>query len=630
MADTSYHDHLAHQIVNLLGGSNNIIRVSHCTTRLRFQLQRIPTEAIKEIKNLPDVISVIHSGGLFQVVIGTQVEKLYQSIQPLLKPQKQSNLPNGIGTIINTITGIFYPLLWLLSAGGILKGLVLLSSSIGWVAINSGTYRILFSAADTIFFFLPIFLGYTAAKYFNSNPLFGIAIAGALVHPEITTHVNWLFSQQIAGQEVPSENFMGLPVLYLNYSTSVIPILFATWFNVRLEQALTKKLSTFLNNWLMPFLCLAITIPITFLVIGPLSTFIANIISSGMLYLYHSSPEFAGLLIGAIWQVLVVFGIHWCLLPIIINNFSVDGYSLITPLLIPAIFGQVGACLGILLRTHNNKTRGYAASSAITALFGVTEPAIYGITLPRKWPFIFGCLSAAIGSSIIASFHVKSYSMGLLSLFSFIQIISPQGIDNTVVVCILATLLTLALSVTLTYFFTPHTHEDAKQIESNSSPTLTPPSSFQKQHLQIASPLSGKVVPLSMVNDPTFASEIMGKGIAIRPENGILFAPFDGYVASIFKSHHAIGLKNDQGIELLIHIGLDTVKLQGDGFTLLIQAGDKINEGMPLIHFDLGKITRLGFDTTTPIFITNSHDYLEVISTQADYVEAGDKLLTVL
>lgn len=627
---TTYHDHLAHQVVKQLGGSNNIIRVSHCTTRLRFQLKQVPIEAIKEIKNLPDVISVIHTGGLFQIVIGTHVEKLYQSILPLLKPQKHTHFSHWMGAIINTITGIFHPLLWLLSAGGILKGFVLLSSNLGWITINSGTYRILFSAADTIFFFLPIFLGYTAAKYFNSNPLFGIAIAGALVHPEITTHVNWLFSQQIAGQEVPSENFMGLPILYLNYSTSVIPILFATWFNVRLEQALPKNLSTFLYNWLTPFLCLTITIPITFLVIGPLSTFIANMISSGILYLYHTSPELAGGVIGAIWQMLVVLGIHWCLVPIMMNNIAIDGYSLIIPLLIPAIFGQVGACLGIFLKTHNNKTRGYAGSAAITALFGVTEPAIYGITLPRKWPFIFGCFSAAIGSSIIASFHVKSYSMGLLSLFSFIQIISPQGIDNTVVVCILATLLTLALSVTLTYFFTPHTHEDAKQIESNTSPTLTPPSSLQKQHLQISSPLSGEVVPLSMVNDPTFASEIMGQGVAIRPDSGTLFAPFDGYVASIFKSHHAIGLKSEQGVELLIHIGLDTVKLQGDGFSLLVQTGEKITEGMPLIQFDLDKITHLGFDTTTPIFITNSHDYLEILSTHEAYVKAGDRLLTTL
>ncbi|WP_332403404.1 beta-glucoside-specific PTS transporter subunit IIABC [Vibrio metschnikovii] len=627
---TAYHDNLANQIVKLLGGSSNIVRVSHCTTRLRFQLKQTPIENIKEIKSLPDVISVIHTGGLFQIVIGTHVEKLYQSILPLLKPQKHTSVSHWMGAIINTITGIFHPLLWLLSAGGILKGFVVLLSNLGWITIDSGTYRILFSAADTIFFFLPIFLGYTAAKYFNSNPLFSMTIAGALVHPEIITHVNWLFSQQITGQEVPSENFMGLPILYLNYSTSVIPILFATWFNVRLEQALPKNLSTFLYNWLTPFLCLILTIPITFLVIGPLSTLIANMISNGVLYLYHASPEIAGGVIGATWQILVVFGIHWCLVPIMMNNIAVDGYSLIIPLLIPAIFGQVGACLGVFFKTQNRNTRCYAGSAAITALFGVTEPAIYGITLSRKWPFIFACLSAAIGSSIIASFHVKSYSMGLLSLFSFIQVISPQGVDNTVIVCILAALLTLILSFILTYFFSPHSHDDAKIIEQN-SPSISPlPSSYPKNYLQIASPLSGEVIPLSMVDDPTFSSEIMGKGIAIRPDNGTLFAPFDGYVTSIFNPHHAIGLKSEQGIELLIHIGLDTVKLQGDGFSLLVHTGEKITEGMPLIQFDLNKITQLGFDSTTPILITNSHDYFEVLSTNETYVNTGDRLLTTL
>ncbi|EGQ8194983.1 PTS beta-glucoside transporter subunit IIABC [Vibrio parahaemolyticus] len=640
---TNYHNRLAQQIIARVGGTSNIKSVSHCTTRLRFQLKRIPVDAVKEINQLPEVIAVMNFSGLFQIVIGTEVEKVYQAVLPLLKTSASTEIPSHLTSVISTITSIFNPILWLLSAAGILKGLIILFVNLNWLEVDNGTYLILFSSADAIFYFLPILLGYTSAKHFGTNPLFGIAIAGALVHPEISNHVDWLFLQNTAGVEVEPDNFLGLQVEFLKYSNSVLPIIFATWFNVRLEQLSLKTTSDFLSKWLAPFLCLSVTIPLTFLVIGPASIMVAKYISSGVFFLYHSSPEVAGFVIGAIWQVMVVFGIHWSFVPILMNNSAVNGYDVLPPLLIPAVFGQVGACMGVLLLSLRKKEANYAGTAALTAIFGVTEPAIYAITLPRKWPFIFGCLSAAVGSSIVAYFQAKAYSLGMPSLFSFVQIVPHSGIDDSVIATILATLLTLVSATLLTYFFTPMltSRSDLKASARDHNPPPPPvkdkeikhapqPDLVNKEYLQIQSPLIGEVIPLAMVNDPTFSSESMGQGVAIRPEQGELKAPFNGKVASVFKTHHSIGLESDDGVQMLIHIGLDTVKLNGKGFKLLVKVGQEITEGQPLILFDLQVLTTLGYDTTTPIVITNSDDYFDVISTSNLHTTTGDTLLTII
>lgn len=636
-SSTDYHDRLARQIIDKLGGPSNVTRVTHCTTRLRFQLRHIPGDAVKEVQKLPEVISVMHSGGLFQIVIGTQVEKLYQSVLPHLSGHEPAVIPGHVNSLISTITNIFNPILWLLSAAGILKGIIILCVSMSWLSADSGTYRVFYSAADTVFFFLPVLLGYTASKHFGSNPLFGITIAGALVHPEITNHVNFLFAQQASNTAPQAADFLGIPIQFINYSNSVIPIIFATWFNVWLERRIPPALPQYLRKWLVPFLCLLITIPLTFLVIGPLSTTIAKIISGAVFFLYHASPVIAGVVIGAIWQVLVLFGIHWSLAPIVMNNIAVNGFDVIPPLLIPAVFGQVGACLGIVLKYRKTQSVAYAGSAAVTAMFGVTEPAIYCITLPRRWPFIFGCFSAAIGSGIAAFFYAKAYSLAMPGLFSVIQIIPPSGIDNSVFATIWGTVISLVLATLLTYFFTP-----ANSVQAPSSVDIPdrpqPPddsvtnSTPQNKHsmLQIFSPLTGDVIPLAMVNDPTFASEIMGQGVAIRPEEGELCAPFNGQVASVFKTHHSIGLRSEDGIEMLIHIGLDTVKLNGKGFELLVAAGEEMTQGQPLIRFDLQLLSTLGYDTTTPIVITNSDDYFDLIMTNSSRVKSGESLLTML
>jgi PTS system beta-glucosides-specific IIC component len=637
----NYHNRLAEQIIERVGGASNVQQVTHCTTRLRFQLRHIPADAVKEINKLPEVISVTHSGGMFQVIVGSHVEKLYQSLLPLLETSESTGIPNHMTNVINTITNIFFPILWLLSMAGILKGSIFLLVNLGWMNVDSGTYRILFSSSDAVFFFLPILLSYSASKHFGTNPLFGIAIASALVHPEINNHVSWLFSQKVSGIDITPEYFLGMPVEFINYSNSVIPILFAIWFNVWLERLITNRFPDSFYKWLTPLLSLIITVPLTFLVIGPLSTAVAKALSSGVFFLYQFSPEVAGFIIGALWQVLVVFGIHWSFVPIILNNIAVSGYDVLPPLMLPAAFGQAGACLGVLLINRRKKKTSYAGTAALTAVFGVTEPAIYGINLPLKWPFIFGCLSAAIGSSIVAYFQAKAYSLGMPGLFLIVQIVPPTGIDDSVIVSILAAIFTLVCAAVLTYIFTPmliasedsETAENQDKQSSESEPKQTSHSSHDKisqEHFQIFSPLTGKVLPLNEVEDPTFASEIMGQGIAIKPEEGELRAPFNGKVVSVFKALHSIGLQSDDGIKMLIHIGLDTVKLEGQGFELLVAVGEEIKLGQPLILFDLQLLHTLGYDSTTPILITNSDEYLDFIATSSPNIKSGETLLTII
>ncbi len=627
----SYYQRLALQLLELLGGTRNVLSVDQCTTRLRFSLRHIPLNNIAAIKSLPDVITVMNSGGQFQVILGSQVNQIYQVIQPLIEEHSNSHLRRHAGGLIETVTSIFAPILWLLTAAGILKGVIVLFTSLGWLAPDGDTHRILYAAADSVFFFLPLLLGYTAAKKFGSNPLLGIMIGGALVHPDIINHVQWLFSQKIQGIHVAQEGFFHIPVHYLNYSNSVIPILFATWFNARLERLFPKHLPEFAEKLIAPFAALLITIPLTFLIIGPVSAFVADLIATTVTGLYDINPLLAGLLIGSLWQVLVVFGIHWCLFPLSLNNIATHGFDVLLPLYIPAIFGQMGACLGILLKTKDKKVKGHAGSAALSALFGITEPAIYGVTLPRKWPFVIGCLCGGIGSSIIALFHAKAYSTGLMSLFTFAQLISPSGLDSSVLACIYATLFTIVLSTLLTFIFTPAAKEPAAaQAAPPSEAEAAPVISHSHQQQIVYSPLSGELLPLAQVADPTFASEIMGKGIAIRPDNGILVAPFAGRVASVFKTQHAIGIKSETGIELLIHIGLDTVKLAGKGFALNVAVDDAFAVGDPLITFDLNIIQQAGYDIATPIIVANTGDYLDVIAVEKGHIEAGSPLMTVM
>lgn len=623
---------LAKQIVEAVGGEKNIASIEHCATRLRFKLKDDSLGQIEQLKQMHEIITVRRSAGQFQVVVGNHVAQVFDEISALItvsKTPKHHSEP-FFHRFIDIISGIFAPLLGIMAAAGILKGVIALALTMGWLYTGSGTYRLLYAAADSFFFFLPVLLGYTAAKKFGGKPFVTMAIGGALVHPEVLNHYHAFFSLPLDHQDqFPQEFFLGIPITYINYSSSVIPIIFAAWINAKLEKSLNAFFHSAVKNLLTPFCCLLLVVPLTFLVIGPLATLIANSMASVFLMLYQLNPMIAGVTLGALWQVLVVFGVHWGVVPIVINNLATFGFDSFLPLLLPAIFGQVGASLGVTLKTTEQATRSLAASASLTGVFGITEPAVYGVTLPRKTPFIIGCIGGAIGGAIIGFYQTKIYSMGLPNIFSFAQFIPESGIDSSVYGALFGTVVAVVLATGLTVLFYREPASISSPANINENIDVMPPVNLPRCE-EISSPLRGQVTPLSEVNDATFSAGLMGKGVAVVPVQGKLYSPVDGMVDLLFKTHHVIGIKSNQGAEILIHIGIGTVKLDGQCFTAMVEKGQKVKKGDLLIEFDIDAIVQAGFDITTPILVSNSDDYLDVMIMAKDTVAESELLFACI
>lgn len=616
---------LSEAIINDVGGQDNIISLVHCATRLRFVLKDNSLANAEALKKQKGIIMVVESGGQFQVVIGNNVNDVYNDIMTLTNldgSQNQSpstDKRNILSKVIDIISGIFAPTLSVLVTAGILKGLVSFLCIIEVISTSSSTYLFLSVIADSAFYYLPIILGYCAVKKFGGNPFIGMALGGTLIHPNITNLLGGAFKAETS--------FMSIPVTLVPYQSSVIPIILAAWFYCVLEKSFNKIFHDSFKKFISPLCGLLITAPLTFIVIGPIATLLSDVIASGIMFVYQLSPIIASMILAAVWQILVIFGIHWGLIPVFMNNLSVLGSDFIIPILIPAVFGQTGAALGMMLRSKDKEFRALASSSVFSGLFGVTEPAIYGVNLPNKRPFIFGCVSAAIGGGVVGSYQTLIFSYGFPSIFTFIQLIPPSGINLAFYATIIATLISFLIAMTLSYFF-----GKAKVINSLSQNNdATADNDLTKcsvNQTQISSPLAGQVIPLSAVPDPTFASGLMGKGTAIIPNVGYVVAPEDGEVVSLFRTKHAIGFLTDSGTEILIHVGIDTVKLDGQHFEAHIEMGDKVKKGTKLVSFDIEAIKQAGFATTTPIIISNSDDYLDVeaILPQGD-IEFGQSLL---
>lgn len=612
---------LAQDILNRVGGKENIVSLVHCATRLRFKLKDNGKADAEGLKANPGVIMVVESGGQFQVVIGNHVHDVWQAVrqeaglsddsEPTAESVEKGSL---LGQIIDVVSGIFTPFIGVLAASGILKGMLALAVVCGWLTPQQGTYKIWFAASDALFFFFPLFLGYTAGKKFGGNPFVSMVIGGALTHP--------LMIQAFEASQAPGaavEHFLGIPVTYINYSSSVIPIILASWVCCWLERKSNALLPSSMKNFFTPAICLAVVVPLTFLLIGPLATWLSHLLAQGYQIIYAVAPWLAGAAMGALWQVCVIFGLHWGLIPLMINNLTVLGHDSMLPMLLPAVMGQVGAVLGILLKTRDARQKVLAGSAFSAGIFGITEPAIYGLTLPLRRPFIFGCVAGAIGGAIVGFSNAHVYSFGFGNIFTVAQMIPPQGLDSTVWGGVVGIFAALIISCGLTFF--------AGLPRASAAPGAVAVAPVSAN--DILAPMSGSVIALDQVPDSTFASGLLGRGVAIIPAVGKVIAPFPGEVASLFQTKHAIGLQSDSGIELLIHVGIDTVKLDGVPFTAHVKEGDRVQAGDLLIEFDRQAILDAGYDLATPIIISNSDDYREIDTVAPSAVEAGQPLLSV-
>ncbi|MEK4073249.1 beta-glucoside-specific PTS transporter subunit IIABC [Paenibacillus sp. FSL M7-0656] len=613
---------LAKEIVELVGGEKNVESLVHCATRLRFVLKDDAKADKAKLEKTEGIIAVKENGGQFQVVVGNKVPEVYSAIGQISNilddstdKEKPRKAAKGLGGIIDIISSIFAPLLGVMAGAGILKGLLLIASNIGWLETTETTYTILYAAADSLFYFLPLLLAVTTARKFQGNMFVAMTIAGALIYPSIVA---------LKSEGTPTD-FFGIPVILMNYSSTVIPIILAVIVMSKLEKFFNKTLHDSVKNFVTPLFLLVIMVPLTLLVFGPFGVYVGNGIAAGLVAAFGFSPLLAGAVMGASWQLLVIFGIHWGLIPVFINNVAVYGQDGVKPAATASIFAQTGAAFGVMLKTKNKKLKTLAGSSTLTALFGITEPAIYGVTLPLKRPFIAGVIGGAVGGAIIGQAGTLAFASGAPGLLTLPIFYGPggQGFPGL----ILGIVVSFVVSAVLTYIMG---FKDPVEEEIKTESTTSDQQSVRVTNASdeiVFSPIEGTIVELSEVPDPAFASGAMGKGIAIEPTVGRVVAPFDGTVTVAFKKKHALAVVSDTGAEILVHVGVDTVKLDGQHFVSHIKEGDRVQAGDLLLEFDIAQIKAAGYHTVTPIIVTNSANYEEVIPQATGQVSSQELLL---
>ncbi|MEK3713896.1 beta-glucoside-specific PTS transporter subunit IIABC [Paenibacillus sp. FSL R7-0333] len=614
---------LSKQIITLVGGEGNVNSVFHCATRLRFKLKDNSKANKAALEKTPGVITVVENSGQFQVVIGNNVSQVFEQIMKETSLQdaeksgsdESSESTGVLGKAVDIISSIFSPILGALAGAGILKGLLALILSLDWISAASGTYMILNAAADSVFYFLPVFLAVTAARKFKANQFVSIAIAGALIYPAVIAAV---------GSPDPL-HFLGIKIVLINYSSSVIPIILAVWVQSYVERWFRSFIHESVRNILVPMFALLIVIPLTFLAFGPVGSLISDGLASGYTWLYNLSPLVAGAIAGAFWQVFVIFGVHWGFVPIMLSNIATLGQDTMLPILSAAVLSQAGAVFGVFLKSRNPQLKALAGSSTLSAVFGITEPTIYGVTLKLKKPFIYACISGAIGGAIIATGGARALSFSLPGLLAL-----PTYFGTGFVWVVIGILVAFVLAAVLVLVFgyeEPETDAAASVNLSATSGTTTP-TLIDKE--LVVSPLAGTLQPLDTLPDEAFASGAMGKGIVIEPSSGILTSPVNGTVTTVFPTGHAIGITSEGGAELLIHVGVNTVKLKGQHFTKKVKEGDKVVKGQLLLEFDLEAIRAAGFVTATPVIVTNSAQYLDVLKSTGTEVPSGEILFTLI
>lgn len=623
MAPVRDYAKLARDIKDILG-EENIISAAHCATRLRLVLRQSPSKEItKQISAMPAVIQVMEKGGQYQIVIGTHAKDVYQELIQILDidQSQQTEVKQSIGNrIVATMSAVFAPFVYILAAAGLIQGCLIIINQFAPEFAQTGTYSVLSFLSWTPFTFLPIFIGITAAKHFKCNTYIAVACCCALVNPDWTA----IASRISEGETI---QFLIFNLSPTTYTSTVLPPLFLVLVLSYLERFLDKHLPDVIKALATPFLCMLIMVPATILVIGPISDSLANAIAVGYNFLVNNVPVVAAAIVGGIWQIIVIFGVHWGVTPMVLANFANNGCDSFQAFQTCAVIAQAAACFGVFFKTKKSDIKNVSLSAGLTGIFGITEPAIYGVTLRLKKPFICGCIGGAIGAIIISFFHSMYYVYaGLPGLLTTVNAISNEN-PNSFIGMLIGVAATIVITIVLIQVVgcDEKTEPADEEVQSvNKMPALT-----ETAACEIYAPLNGEIKPLSEVSDPTFSGGILGQGIAIVPTDGKLYAPFDGKITSIFETKHAIGLENADGVELLIHIGLETVNLGGKHFTAKVKAGDAVKTGDLLIEFDNDEIAQQ-FDIVTPILITNADDMSEIeIQQQSGTIHAGAPLMKV-
>ncbi|WP_233959300.1 beta-glucoside-specific PTS transporter subunit IIABC [Pectobacterium versatile] len=627
-------------ILALSGGKQNVSKLTHCATRLRFEFNDSHAVQAEAIAKLPGVISVVDRGGQFQVVIGNDVQVTYRAIlNEIGEMNSKRNAGNkqqkkgGIFTqIISVISTTFTPVIPAITGAGMIKALLAILKLTGLISADSTTYRLLDTISDAAFFFLPVLLAYGASIKFACNPILAMTIAGALLHPNLA---------QLLASGGPI-SFIGIPVRLADYAGSVLPIILTVWIMSYIERFAEKVSPSMITFFTKPMIVLLFTAPLALVVIGPFGIFLNDLVASGAAIIDGKASWLIPMLMGGLQPFLVITGTAWAMTPIATSQLTRNGFEMINgPGMLASNIAQGAATLCVAFKTKNKNLKQLASSAGFTALLGITEPSLYGVTLKLKKPLIAAMIGggcAGIYAGLAGLVRYAFVSPGLAALPAFIGE-NPMNIVHALITCAIAIVVTFALTWIMG-FDDPVDETDSAQTDSaQAEQRQAAPAANTAQKTQAAeghaepqtilSPLSGKLVALSDINDDVFSQGLLGQGVAIIPDNGEVVAPVSGEIITFLESKHAIGIRADNGLELLIHVGLDTVNLNGKHFTGYIKPGDRVTAGDRLISFDLHEITRLGYDPVTPVVIINSDEYASVVCTAPQPIAPMDTIIKV-
>lgn len=620
---------LAAFIIENVGGKENILSVTHCMTRLRFTLNDDTKVKEENLVNSPEIMTAQFAGGRYQVVVGTHVSDVFQVIQSelgLLGEEEVEEKKGGVNRLIEIITKVITPVLGILTASGLLQGILALLTVTNVLSEGDGAYIVLHAMGQTVFYFLPVVLGYTSAKAFKLNPFVGMMLGAILLIPELMTNlVNdqvlyTLFQGSIFETDIHN-TFFGIPILFPanGYQYSVIPIIFITFLGSKVEKFLKRVVPELLAHNLNAFLTILITFPLSILIIGPVTNVLSSLISAGVSGLYAISPVITSVVVGLLYQPLVIFGLHWPMSAIGINNLAQYGVDYIFPMSFTANFAQTAVVLAVYLKTRSKEQKALAIPAMVSGIFCIIEPAIYGFSLPVKKRFIFSMIGGAVGSFILAISATKMYAFAF-GILGFVSFINPEnGSLSGLYIAIFASIVTMIVSFCLTYF----TFKEEEDVVDSTKKTLVKTEA-------IYSPVEGEVLPITMAGDQSFALEMMGKGVVIKPKNGKITSPINGIIKTIFPGGHAIGIESPSGVEVLIHIGVDTVELKGEGFEILANVDDEVVVGQELVNVNLALLSELNVKDEVMVVITNTPEFLDVIPEEAVMIKKGKKIITVI
>lgn len=620
---------LAEEILQNVGGSDNISGLTHCATRLRFNLKDEGKAKTDVLKGTKGVMGVVSSGGQYQVIIGSDVASVYRPLTEMANLKEgavQEKDGRKLGAkLIDTISGIFTPILPAITAAGMLKAVLSLLVAFKVVSTDAQTYQVVNFMADSAFYFLPVLLANSAAKKFKCNPYLAMMVGGILLHPNF---VNMVTASKESGEAI---KLFFLPIYNASYSSSVIPIILSVWFLSFVEPIADRVSPKAVKFFTKPLITVLVGGVAALVVLGPVGYIIANIIASGINGLETYASWLVPTILGGLFPLLVMTGTHYGIIPIGINNRMTLGYdTIVYPGNLASNIAQGGATLAVAVKSKVSEVKQLASSAGITAVCGITEPALYGVNMRFKTPLYSAMAGGAVGGLFMGIMRVRNYSGGSPGLMTLPSYIGGDSLRDLYLACIGAAI-AFVISFVLSYvLFKDGEESGEKQETAPKTEEAAGKSILKTGSATICAPLTGKAVALSEVSDPTFGEEILGKGAAVIPADGKVVSPVNGTVETVFDTLHAIGLKSEDGVEILVHIGLDTVKLNGKYFKAHVKNGDKVKVGTLLVEADLEGIKKEGYDVITPVIVSNSFDYGDVLAVTGQEVKAGDDLLKVV